>query len=51
MATAAARGIGVLRLKVFEENPALRLYTRLGFKVDAIDGGKVHMSCALASLG
>lgn len=51
MSEAAARGIGVLRLRVFEENPALRLYTRLGFKVDAIDDGKVHMSHALAPLG
>lgn len=48
MAEASARGIGMLRLRVFEENPAMRLYERLGFEVDAIDGdGKVHMAYAL----
>lgn len=51
MSEAAARGIGVLRLRVFAENPAMRLYARLGFKVDAIDDGKVHMSYALAPPG
>lgn len=45
---ASRRGIGALRLRVFEENPAMRLYARLGFRTDAIDGdGKVHMSYAL----
>ena len=44
---ATTHGIGVLRLRVFEENPAMRLYARLGFRIDAIDGvGKVHMSYA-----
>jgi ribosomal protein S18 acetylase RimI-like enzyme len=52
MSEAAARGTGMLRLRVFVENPAIRLYARLGFKVDAIDDdGKVHMSHALAPPG
>jgi len=41
---AVTRGIGELRLRVYEENPARRLYGRLGFQVEAIDGGTVHMS-------
>lgn len=45
---AVARRIALLRLRVFEENPAKRLYARLGFKVDAIVDGKVHMSLDLA---
>lgn len=49
---ALARGIGSLRLRVFGENPAMRLYRRLGFEVDAVDGdGKVHMSCRLPMTG
>lgn len=44
---AASRGIGRLRLRVFADNPAMRLYTRLGFKRDAMDGTVVHMSHAL----
>ena len=47
-AMAASRGIGELRLRVYAENPAQRLYTRLGFKVDATDGSIVHMSHALS---
>lgn len=46
-AMAASRGIGELRLRVYAENPAQRLYIRLGFKVDATDGSVVHMSHAL----
>lgn len=47
-AAAARRGIGLIRLRVFEENPALQLYERLGFGVEAIDeNGKIHMSRAL----
>ncbi len=47
-AEAASRGLRSLRLRVFQENPAQRLYTRLGFDVDTIDStGKVHMTCVL----
>lgn len=49
---AADRGMDALRLRVFADNPARRLYDRLGFGVDAIDdAGVVHMSCALAPAG
>jgi len=44
---ARARGIGALRLRVYEENPARHLYTRLGFKIESIDGGTLHMSYAV----
>lgn len=48
MSEAGKRGIGMLRLRVFEENPAMRLYVQLGFEVDTVaEDGKVHMSCAL----
>ena len=48
-AEAARRGLDTLRLRVFRENPALRLYQRLGFRTDSIDAtGKVHMSYAFA---
>src|ERR671912_734366 len=33
---AADRGFGMVRLRVFEENPAKALYARLGFRGDAI---------------
>ena len=48
---AADRGFGQVRLRVFEENPAKALYTRLGFESGAIVGGKVHMSFALPPVG
>lgn len=41
---AAERGLGSIRLRVFEENPARALYSRLGFRTRAIVAGKVHMS-------
>ena len=44
---AAERGVGQVRLRVFEENPARALYARLGFKSGAILDGKVQMSFAL----
>lgn len=44
---ARAHGIGALRLRVYEENPARHLSTRLGFKVESIDSGTVHMSYAV----
>jgi [ribosomal protein S5]-alanine N-acetyltransferase len=46
-AIASQRGLGALRLRVFEENPAKHLYARLGFQVAAVEGGIVHMSYAL----
>ena len=46
LAEADRRGLARVRLRVFVENPALRLYSRLGFKVDSMDEqGKVQMSC------
>ena|SRR5688572_14867959 len=48
---AADRGFGLVRLRVFEENPARSLYARLGFESEAIVGGKVHMSFALPPVG
>jgi ribosomal protein S18 acetylase RimI-like enzyme len=44
---AESLGLGELRLRVFADNPAQRLYTRLGFKVAAVDGDVVHMSHTL----
>ena len=44
---AADRGLGLVRLRVFEENPAMALYSRLGFATQSIIGGKVHMSSEL----
>ena len=46
---AAARGFGIVRLRVFRESPALRLYRRLGFATDSVESdGKVHMSYAVS---
>lgn len=44
---AAERGFGMVRLRVFEENPAKVLYARLGFRSDASFEGKVQMSLTL----
>jgi len=41
---AASRGFRRLRLRVYEENPAKALYVRLGFKVESVDPGTVHMA-------
>lgn len=46
---AVRRGLGLIRLRVFEENPARALYARLGFRTDAIVAGKVHMSLEAAA--
>ncbi|MEJ7746389.1 MAG: GNAT family N-acetyltransferase [Luteimonas sp.] len=46
-AQAIGRGMAELRLRVYAENPARRLYTRLGFRVVANDNGVIHMAHAL----
>jgi GNAT superfamily N-acetyltransferase len=43
---ASGRGFEMVRLRVFEENPARSLYARLGFVSEAIVAGKVHMAFA-----
>jgi len=40
---AAERGFKRLQLRVYEENPARRLYSRLGFKAELTKDGIVHM--------
>ena len=40
---AAKRGVGQVRLRVFEENPARARCARLGFESGAIVGGRVQM--------
>jgi GNAT superfamily N-acetyltransferase len=46
-AIAARRNIGRLQLRVYVDNPAQRLYHRLGFRtVETIDG-VIHMACDL----
>ena len=42
-AIAAGRGFTQLYLRVYEENPAAALYARLGFKVESVMAGTVHM--------
>lgn len=49
VAQAVARGVGLLRLRVYEENPARHLYARAGFTVETTDKGIVHMAYALPS--
>jgi GNAT superfamily N-acetyltransferase len=44
---AVHRGLPELRLRVYVENPAQRLYARLGFTCVATDDGVIHMSCSL----
>ncbi len=46
---ATERGFDVVRLRVFEENPARALYGRLGFESEASVDGKVQMAYAVAS--
>ena len=41
------RGLPELRLRVYIENPARRLYSRLGFRCMASDDGVMHLSCRL----
>lgn len=40
---ASARGYKAVQLRVHPENPAMALYTRLGFNVDRVEGAVVHM--------
>ena len=42
-AIAEGRGFTQLYLRVYEENPAAALYARLGFKVESVMAGTVHM--------
>ena len=44
---AMARGFGALRLRVFPENPAHRLYSRFGFEAVVTENGVVHMQLLL----
>jgi ribosomal protein S18 acetylase RimI-like enzyme len=43
----AERGYGLLQLRVYPENPAIRLYSKLGFSVERIEGEVVHMRCSI----
>ena len=40
---AASRGFQRLQLRVYEDNPAKRLYTRMGFQTEREVAGTVHM--------
>lgn len=44
---AAARGYGVVQLRVYPENPAMGLYARLGFVPDHAQDSVLHMRCHL----
>lgn len=44
---ATQRGLPEVRLRVYVENPAQRLYSRLGFRCVASDNGVMHLSCSL----
>ena len=46
---AAERGFQRLQLRVYEENPASRMYSRLGFKTELTNDGKAHMMFVLPS--
>jgi ribosomal protein S18 acetylase RimI-like enzyme len=46
-AIAVSRDFPRLRLRVYEENPAVALYARLGFKTESVAGGTVHMAWAV----
>ncbi|MGY0561173.1 GNAT family N-acetyltransferase [Luteimonas sp. A277] len=47
-ALAAERGFHRLVLRVYTDNPARNLYLRLGFVVEDLVNGTLHMSCLLA---
>ena len=40
---AASRGFRRLQLRVYEDNPAMRLYTRMDFETELVAAGNVHM--------
>ena len=42
-AIAAERGLQRLQLRVYEENPAKQMYSRLGFKTELVTDGTAHM--------
>jgi GNAT superfamily N-acetyltransferase len=44
---AASRGFQRLQLRVYEENPAKRLYSRLGFQTELVTDGTAHMTYEL----
>jgi len=44
---AADRGFRRVQLRVYEENPAKALYSRLGFRTEAIVDGTAHMAWVL----
>jgi GNAT superfamily N-acetyltransferase len=44
---AACRGFRRLQLRVYEDNPAKALYARLGFEVESVVDGAIHMACDL----
>lgn len=46
-AIARGRGLHRLRLRVLEENPARRLYARVGFEVERVVDGILHMALDL----
>jgi ribosomal protein S18 acetylase RimI-like enzyme len=48
MQMAAARGYAIVQLRVYPENPAMALYARLGFEVDRVEDGIVHMRCPVS---
>ena len=43
-ALALERGSAGVQLRVYEENPAARLYLRLGFEARYVDDGVIHMA-------
>ena len=48
---AAGRGFRRLQLRVYEENPARALYARLGFAVESVVDGTVHMAWSVLPRG